>query len=229
MMKNCMFRRAGVAFGLILIWVCAQAQPLTCWKMERADKVTAPASELCSPQFDASAWMKAVVPGTVLTSLVENGVYPDPYYGVTNKLSENKIPDITEVGPAFYTYWFRTEFDRPPLADGERLWLHPEGINYRAEWWLNGHLVSVMAGMFNDDCIDITDFVKEDGPNALAVLVKPVDVPGTTMPKPWGAPGENRQLRSKPTPEQIARQNHQNKVRKIWQLIRTFFSMINHL
>ena len=36
----------------------------------------------------------------------------------------------------------------------------------------------------------------------------------------YGAPGEGRKTREKLTPEQIARQNHQNKVRKIWQLIR---------
>lgn len=36
----------------------------------------------------------------------------------------------------------------------------------------------------------------------------------------YGAPGESRKAREKPTPEQIARQNHRNKVRKIWQLIR---------
>ncbi len=162
------------------------------WRMSRAGEVTAQAKSLSSAGFDDSTWMEAIVPGTVLTSLVENGVYPEPYYGTVNKLSEKKIPDITEVGREFYTYWFRTEFDTPSLEEGERLWLRPEGINYRAEWWFNGHLVSVMAGMFNDDRIDITDFVAKDGRNALAVLVKPVDIPGTTMPKPWGAPGENR-------------------------------------
>lgn len=162
------------------------------WKMCRAGEVTVPAGKLSSAGFDDSSWMDAIVPGTVLTSLVRNGVFPEPYYGTNNKMSEKKIPDITEVGHEFYTYWFRTEFKTPEIQEGGRIWLHPEGINYRAEWWLNGHLVSVMAGMFNDDCIDITDFVKEDGTNALAVLVKPVDVPGTTMPKPWGAPGENR-------------------------------------
>ena len=162
------------------------------WKMCRADKAGFTARELSGAGFDDSAWMSAIVPGTVLTSLVDNGVYPEPYYGTNNKMSERKIPDITETGPEFYTYWFRTEFDTPEVQEGGRIWLHPEGINYRAEWWLNGHLVSVMAGMFNDDLIDITDFVAADGRNALAVLVKPVDVPGTTMPKPWGAPGENR-------------------------------------
>ena len=162
------------------------------WKMCRADEVRVPAGSISAAGFDDGSWMSAVVPGTVLTSLVENGVYPEPYYGTNNKMSEKKIPDIIDAGPGFYTYWFRTEFDTPAAREGDRIWLHPEGINYRAEWWLNGHLVSVMAGMFNDDRIDITDFVSKNGRNALAVLVKPVDVPGTTMPKPWGAAGENR-------------------------------------
>ena len=162
------------------------------WRMCRAGETRAAAEALSSAGFDDSAWMEAIVPGTTLTSLVENGVFPEPYHGTTNKMSEKKIPDITAAGRDFYTFWFRTEFDTPPLEEGERLWLHPEGINYRAEWWLNGHLVSVMAGMFADDRIDITDFVSKDGRNGLAVLVKPVDIPGTTMPKPWGAPGENR-------------------------------------
>ena len=162
------------------------------WKMCRADEVSETARQMSAAGFDDSTWMNAIVPGTVLTSLVKNGIYPEPYYGTNNKMSEKIIPDITEVGHEFYTYWFRTEFDTPEVSEGGRIWLHPQGINYRAEWWLNGHLVSVMAGMFNDDCIDITDFVSKDGRNGLAVLVKPVDVPGTTMPKPWGAPGENR-------------------------------------
>lgn len=162
------------------------------WKMCRADEVRSTARELSADGYDDSRWMSAIVPGTVLTSLVENGVYPEPYYGTNNKISEKKIPDIIDAGREFYTYWFRTEFNTPSLEEGGRIWLNPEGINYRAEWWLNGHLVSVMAGMFNEDRIDITDFVAKDGRNALAVLVKPVDVPGTTMPKPWGAPGENR-------------------------------------
>ena len=127
------------------------------WRMCRAGEVSTDSRALSSAGFDDSSWMEAVVPGTVLTSLVENGVYPDPYHGTTNKLSEKRIPDITEVGREFYTFWFRTEFVTPPLEEGDRLWLCPEGINYRAEWWLNGHLVSVMAGMFAEDRIDITD------------------------------------------------------------------------
>lgn len=44
--------------------------------------------------------------------------------------------------------------------------------------------------MFTDAHINVTDFVHVGDGNVLAVLVYPVDMPGTTMPKPWGAAGE---------------------------------------
>lgn len=161
------------------------------WKMSRAGEVKQPAEVISRSGYDDSSWMEAVVPGTVLTSLVAAGVYPDPYYDINNKLSEKKIPDISSVGRDFYTYWFRTEFETPALNKDERLWLKVNGINYRAKIWLNGHLLSTMTGMFLRDDIDITEFVSDQG-NALAVLVEPVDEPGQAMKKPWGAPGENR-------------------------------------
>ena len=142
------------------------------WKMVRATETGATAREMSAAGFDDSKWMEAIVPGTVLTSLVENGVYPEPYYGTNNKISEHKIPDIIDTGREFWTYWFRTEFDVPEVAEGERLWLHPQGINYRAEFWLNGHLVSEMAGMFNDDLIYITDVLVKCLRNSLTVLWK---------------------------------------------------------
>ena len=92
------------------------------WKMARAAETGATAREMSAAGFDDSKWMDAIVPGTVLTSLVENGVYPEPYYGTNNKISEHKIPDIIDTGREFWTYWFRTEFDAPEVAEGERLW-----------------------------------------------------------------------------------------------------------
>ena len=140
--------------------------------------------------FDDSSWMEARVPGTVLTNLVENGVLPDPYFSDNNRLSKKLIPDINEAGRDYYTYWFRTEFDIPADYAGKRIWLHPEGINYRAEFWVNGHLFSTLTGMFIDDRIDITEFAVPGGRNALAVLVYPLDFPGRPGKKTWGAPGE---------------------------------------
>ena len=162
------------------------------WKMCKAGDTKATAEQLSLPSYDTSDWLDAIVPGTVLTSLVKDGIYPDPYYGTNNKLSEHKIPDIDDVGRDFYTYWFRTEFDTPAKGKSQHIWLHPAGINYRAEIWLNGHLVSTMNGMFAGDDIDITDFVNDKGKNALAVLVHPIDIPGKAIKKKWGAVGENQ-------------------------------------
>ncbi len=162
----------------------------TAWSMLRADAIKATGAEISTVGFRSDGWMPAAVPGTILTSLVENGVYPEPYYGTNNKLSRKLIPDLAHVGREFYTYWFRTEFTVPASFQGRRIWLEPEGINYRAEFWVNGRLVDVMAGMFCSRSIDITDCVKAGETATLAVKVYPVDVPGTTMPKTWGATGE---------------------------------------
>ena len=160
------------------------------WRMCRRDGVSAPGEALSQPGFDDSAWLSARVPGTVLTNLVENGLLPDPYFSDNNRLTKGLIPDINEVGRGYYTYWFRTEFDLPESYAGKKVWLHPEGVNYRAEFWLNGHLFSTLTGMFRDDDIDITEFANIGGRNALAVLVYPVDFPGRPGKKTWGAPGE---------------------------------------
>lgn len=161
------------------------------WRMCRAGDVRSTAKEISTPGFNAAGWQAAIVPGTVLTSLVANGVYPDPYYGTVNKLSEGKIPDLADAGREFYTYWFRTEFDGTDAGTGKRAFLQAMGINYRAEFWLNGQMLGAMTGMFNDGIFDITDYIVRDGRNALAVLVYPVDEPGRWMQKSWGAPGEN--------------------------------------
>lgn len=174
------------------IWLDSKEvhQGASTWKMMKAGDVKTSPEEVSSLSYSTNDWMPAIVPGTVLNSLVYNGKYPEPYYGLNNKIESNKIPDISKVGREFYTYWFRTEFDVPASFEGKNIWLQPDGINYRAEVWVNGHLLSTINGMFINDYIHISDFVKVGSKNALAIRVYPVDVPGTTMPKPWGAAGE---------------------------------------
>mgnify|MGYP004696457427 FL=1 len=161
-----------------------------CWKMIKAGEVKSTADEISSLEYDTHDWITAIVPGTVLNSLVYNKVYPEPYYGVNNKIESGQIPDISKVGCEFYTYWFRTEFDVPESFAKKTIWLQPEGINYRAEIWVNGNLLSTMKGMFTNDYINVTDIVKVGQKNVLAIKVYPVDMPGSAKPKNWGAVGE---------------------------------------
>ena len=48
---------------------------------------------------------------SVLTTLVKNEVFPDPFYGINSQ----HIPDIGAVGREYYTYWFCKELDIPQV------------------------------------------------------------------------------------------------------------------
>ncbi len=164
------------------------------WRMCRQQDAGTNGAAISSCDFAATNWAKAVVPGTVLNSLVYNGVYPEPYFGLNNAHEQKLIPDISEVGRNFYTYWFRTEFGVPADFRGRLVWLQFDGINYRAEVWLNGQKLGALAGMFQRGIFNATEAIRYEGTNVLAVLVQPVDVPGgfRQKDKTVRAAGENR-------------------------------------
>ncbi len=83
------------------------------------------------------------MPGTVLTSLVNAGVYPEPLYGENNR--PDKIPDSLARAP----YWYRTVFEVPEDYAGKHVWLNLEGINFSAQVWVNGTQVGTMKGAFS--------------------------------------------------------------------------------
>lgn len=160
------------------------------WRMCKSSDVNASGEKLSVWEFDDSDWLPAIVPGTVLHSLVYNGIYPEPYYGLNNHLKSGLIPDLSVAGKDFYTYWFRTQFDVPVSYRGKQIWMLLEGINYRAEVWVNGNLLTTICGMFRNEHVNITEFVKKGGKNVLAIKIYPVDMPGMMKPKSWGASGE---------------------------------------
>ena len=90
------------------------------WKMIKAGDATDPGEKISLSNYATANWMPAIVPGTVLNSLVYNQKYPEPYYGINNKIESKLIPDISETGRDFYTYWFRTDYHKVH----EQLFLH---------------------------------------------------------------------------------------------------------
>ncbi len=148
--------------------------------------------------FNSEGWYPAKVPTTVLNAFVKNGVYADPWTGLNNY----KIPDVSDVFNEKYDlakysyidgktnpwkdpYWFRKIFNLPASFKGRKLWLNFDGINYRADVWLNGHKIaghSEMAGMFLRFRFDISPFALPNQMNCLAVKVYQVDHPGLPDP-----------------------------------------------
>ncbi|MDR1919963.1 MAG: beta-glycosidase [Tannerellaceae bacterium] len=148
------------------------------WHARRANEVKIDGNQLTAAPFDSTGWMKARVPGTVLTTLLENKLFPAPEFSMNNNL----IPDIYEVGNAFYTFWFACPFriDQAP-EEGRQVWLNFRGINYKAEVFLNGKRLNTNTheGMFLRETYNITPYLKgEQETNLLAVIVYPPDEPG---------------------------------------------------
>ncbi|CAN1232897.1 Mannosylglycoprotein endo-beta-mannosidase [Linum perenne] len=134
-----------------------------------------------------SPWMEAVVPGSVLATLVKNKVVPDPFYGLENEA----ILDIGDSGREYYTFWFFTTFDCK-LTENQYLDLNFRGVNYSADVYLNGHHMVLPKGMFRRHSLDITKIRNSEGMNMLAVLVHPPDHPG--MIPPEGGQGGDHEI-----------------------------------
>lgn len=173
-----------------------QAWIVAGWSLAEAPKVTADGTALSKPSYDAKAWYAATVPGTVLTTLVDRGVYPDPDYALNN----TAIPESLNK----QDYWYRAEFDAPAGQEGRHQQLIFKGINYAAEIWLNGERLGGLKGAFIRGRFDVTGKLRP-GRNAIAVKVSPPPHPGIAHEESLSAGvGENGGLQALDGPTFIA-------------------------
>ena len=140
------------------------------WRMIEAPKTVADGPAVSRPGFKTDDWLDATVPGTVLTTLVDRGVYPDPDFGLNNLA----IPETLNK----QDYWYRTEFHPPASLKGRRFTLTLHGVNYTASVWLNGKRLGDVRGAFMRGVFDASGLVVPGQPNALAVKVSPPPHPG---------------------------------------------------
>lgn len=151
------------------------------WEMIEAPKVSATGAELSRPGTISGPWHKATVPGTVLQTLVDRGVYPDPYHALNNLA----IPESL----ARQDYWYRTSFDIPPEAAGKLTQIRFNGVNYSSEVWINGEQVGGTKGAFIRGQFA---FVPIPGKNIVAIRISPPPHPGTPHEQSIrGGVGEN--------------------------------------
>src|SRR5215831_5330247 len=77
------------------------------WQLQDTAKVRDKGEKIATITYQPRNWYPATVPGTVLTTLVNNKVYPDPMYG------ENNRPEIIPESLSRTSYWYRTVIDVP--------------------------------------------------------------------------------------------------------------------
>lgn len=140
------------------------------WEMAGSTIVSESEKSIFDLSYNTNIWINATVPGTVLTSLVEQGIFPDPYFGLNNLAISDSL--------ARTHWWYRNVFEIPQNTHGERICLLFNGINYRAEVFLNGRKLGNIEGAFIRGEFDITNLVKKDAKNILAVHILPTDNPG---------------------------------------------------
>jgi len=153
------------------------------WRLESSCKLAAKAESISAAGFDDSKWHPALVPGTVVGSLVADKTLPDPNYGKNlnsfpGAFTNNKIQaanlDMPAGSPFRCSHWFRTEFTTPAAYANRAIWLHFLGINYRANIWLNGKQLAdrnEVAGAYRAYEFSIGGLLHREGKNALAVEI----------------------------------------------------------
>jgi exo-1,4-beta-D-glucosaminidase len=155
------------------------------WSIQSSADVRQDGAALSTAAFRPRGWYGATLPSTVLGALVADRVYPDPYtgmnlrsipgtsYAVGTNFSNTPMPPDS---PFRHSWWFRTEFTLPAEYKGKTIRLGFDGINFRAEVWLNGRRIATseqMAGAWRLFEFDATAFARPGETNVLAVEVFP--------------------------------------------------------
>jgi len=156
------------------------------WTLQSSAKIQGAGETISTAAFRAAGWYPAMVPSTVVGTLVDDGVYSDPFFGmnlrsipgVSYKMGENfSGKPMPADSPFHVSWWYRREFAAAPGPDGQ-VWLNFDGINYRANIWLNGKLIAdtnQVQGAYRTYRFNITGAVSANGTNALAVEILPPD------------------------------------------------------
>lgn len=194
-MKKLLVMLTALPFALMAQVPAVKQTQLKDFWLQSSEIVHNPGSELSSANYRSKDyWYPVTVPSTVLTGLVANKVYPNPYDGINNMY----IPDASDTfnqkfnlgqyshipnvpNPWKKAYWYKTTFSVPESDKGKLFQLIFKGINYRADVWLNGAQLadsSLMAGMFAEYSLNASKAIRAGEENFLAVKIYPLDVPG---------------------------------------------------
>jgi exo-1,4-beta-D-glucosaminidase len=155
------------------------------WSIQSSAQVHEEGAAISQSQFRPRSWYPATVPSTVVGALVDDKVYPDPFTGMNLRTMPGcnypiganfSLRPMPEDSPFRVSWWYRTQFRLPAGDRGRSIWLHFDGINFRANIWLNGKQVAdsnQIAGTFRVHELNVSDIARAGEINTLAVEVFP--------------------------------------------------------
>ncbi len=146
------------------------------WQVQSSARVSDDGARFSRSSYHDGEWMSSSLPTSIMGAMIANHAFAyDPLYG-TN------LQAVDEGQFTSARWWFRRAFDLPATATDRRVWLKLEGLNYRAQVWVNGvQLRDPMpqnastadqiqfTGTFRTYMVDITSVAHRGGSNALAI------------------------------------------------------------
>ncbi|MBS1807343.1 MAG: beta galactosidase jelly roll domain-containing protein [Acidobacteria bacterium] len=164
------------------------------WKLNFAEKAEGEKQGFHRAEFDDSSWRVVQVPGSAQTQwLAASQLYTRAAEWISTK-----------------EWWYRRSFRAPAAARDKRLRLRFEATDYYADIYLNGELLGRHEGYIDPYEFEVSDKLKQDGENVLAVRVwTPVSY--YWRHRPWTVKGAYGAVDQKPdniTPLGITRPVH---------------------
>ncbi len=152
------------------------------WAIQSSAKIQAGGQTVSVADFAAGDWYPATVPSTVVGTLVDDKVFPDPFFGTNLRTLPgmdypigyifNTRP-MSNSSPYITSWWYRKVFSVPGNPGGQ-IWLNFDGINCRANLWLNGKRfagTNEVIGAYRTYRFNVTGLIAPNGDNALAVEI----------------------------------------------------------
>ncbi|MBV9075343.1 MAG: glycosyl hydrolase family 2, partial [Acidobacteria bacterium] len=153
------------------------------WHIQSSCKLRDGGEQISRVGYKTSGWLATTVPHTVLGAQIDAKLFPDPFYGMNLRaipgmtypigkiFSNMPMPDDS---PYKCSWWYRTEVSLPAHLKDKYSWLHFDGINYRANIWVNGKQIAnvdQIAGAYRLYEFDVRDALRPGSSNAVAVEI----------------------------------------------------------
>ncbi|MDZ7721808.1 MAG: hypothetical protein U5R06_03020 [candidate division KSB1 bacterium] len=137
------------------------------WLLFSSRELESDKKRVSLPGFDVKDALPTDIPSTVMAALVRNKVYRNVYF------SDNL--DHISVEPFKVSWWYRKTFFLDAIDDSHYYRLIFEGLNDKANIWLNGVCIAdfnEVQGCFRMFEFEVTEHLQQ-GENALALEVFP--------------------------------------------------------
>jgi exo-1,4-beta-D-glucosaminidase len=154
------------------------------WYVQSSANVTDSGATISTPGYAHSGWLLTEIPATPLGAQFDNHLVSSPYvnenaatiagtcYNVTTNYANVSWCSGSPYGPT--PWWFLNQFTIPSTLSGQRIYLHFDGINYRANLWVNGTEIATnaqMVGTYTRFEYDISNVAVIGGNNAVALEI----------------------------------------------------------